>query len=300
LTVLRARLGDGAEIATLEYGQSLAINSASVSLHPAGHILGSAQVRIEHRGEIWLVSGDYKTERDVTCSPLEVVRCHAFISECTFGLPVYRWEEQQVVFDEILSWWRANQAAGKASLLFAYALGKSQRILAGLATMGELPGPIYTHGAVETMTEAYRAAGIRLPLTTHVSAARLKAEWSRALILAPPSAQGTPWSRRLGPLSTGFASGWMRIRGARRRRSLDRGFVLSDHADWPNLFRTIAATGAETVILTHGYTAVVARWLQSQGRNAEAIATGYVGERDDPVESGPSREPETKEEPGPS
>jgi putative mRNA 3-end processing factor len=276
------------------------MDGARVSLHPAGHILGSAQVRIEHRGEIWVVSGDYKSESDLTCSTFELVRCHTFVSECTFGLPIYRWEEQGVVFNEIVNWWRGNQAAGKASLLFAYALGKSQRILAELAALGELPGPIYTHGAVETMTEAYRASQIRLPATIHVSSTDHKRDWSGALILAPPSAQGTVWSRKFGLLSTGFASGWMRIRGARRRRSLDRGFVLSDHVDWPNLLQTIAATGAERVILTHGYTAVVARWLQSQGKNAEAIATAYTGERDDMVEAGSSRQREAPEESGQS
>jgi len=200
-------VGDGANVETLAYGEPIDINGVRVSLHPAGHILGSAQVRVEHRGEVWVVSGDYKTEPDLTCAPFEVVRCHTFISESTFGLPVYRWQEQQVVFDEILSWWLANQAAGKASLILAYALGKSQRILAGLAATGELPGSIFTHGAVEAMTEAYRAAGVRVPATTHVSAAEPKSVWARSLIVAPPSAQGTPWIRKFGPLSTGFASG---------------------------------------------------------------------------------------------
>jgi putative mRNA 3-end processing factor len=165
--------------------------------------------------------------------------------------------------------------------MFAYALGKSQRILAGLAALGELPGPIYTHGVVEAMTAAYRSAGVPTPATTHVSAAGPKADWSRALIVAPPSAQGTPWLRKFGPHSAGFASGWMRIRGARRRRSVDRGFVLSDHVDWPGLLESIDATGAETILLTHGYTAVVAHWLHSQGKDARIIATRYTGERDD-------------------
>ena len=235
LTVLRARVGDGAEIATLDYGAVVDIGGVRVSLHPAGHILGSSQVRVEHRGEVWVVSGDYKTEPDPTCAPFEPIRCHTFISECTFGLPIYRWPTQQSVFEEMDAWWRANQAAGKASLIFAYALGKSQRIMAGLASLGELPGPIYTHGAVEVMTAAYRAAGASVPATTHVSAAEPKTDWSRALIVAPPSAQGTPWTRKFGSVSGGFASGWMRIRGLRRRRSVDRGFVLSDHVDWPSL-----------------------------------------------------------------
>jgi putative mRNA 3-end processing factor len=284
LTVLRARVGEAAEIATLAQGETIDMNGVRVSFHPAGHILGSVQVRVEHRGEVWVVSGDYKVEPDPTCAPFEPVRCHTFISESTFGLPIYRWPAQGEVLGEIAAWWRANQEAGKASVMFAYALGKSQRILAGLAALGELPGPIHTHGAVEAMTAAYRAADVTMPATTHVSAAEPKTAWSRSLIMAPPSAQGTPWMRKFGPVSAGFASGWMRIRGARRRRSVDRGFVLSDHVDWPSLLKTIDATGAETILLTHGYTAVVAHWLQSQGKDARVIATRYTGERDDAPE----------------
>jgi putative mRNA 3-end processing factor len=192
-----------------------------------------------------------------------------------------------------VSWWRANQAAGKASVIFAYALGKSQRILAGLAAGGGLPGPIFTHGAVEVMNQAYRESGVKLPSTTHVSEAAPGTRWSQALILAPPSAQGSPWIRKFGPVSAGLASGWMRIRGARRRRSVDRGFILSDHVDWPSLLQTIDSTGAETVYLTHGYTAVVARWLQALGKNAHAITTGYSGERDDLLDPGPPRDKES-------
>jgi putative mRNA 3-end processing factor len=283
-TVLRARLGDAAKIATLDYGEAVDMAGVRVSLHPAGHILGSAQVRIEHRGEVWVVSGDYKTEFDATCSPFELVRCHTFISESTFGLPVYRWPPQEDVFEQIRSWWKTNQVVGKASLVFAYALGKSQRILAGLAAHG-LQGPIFTHGAVETMNDAYRTAGVKLPDTTHVSAAGPQTRWSDALIVAPPSAQGTPWVRRFGPVSAGFASGWMRIRGTRRRRSVDRGFVLSDHVDWPSLLETIDETRAETIYLTHGYSAPVARWLQEMGKDAHVVMTRYSGEQDDLFES---------------
>jgi putative mRNA 3-end processing factor len=296
-TVLWARVGDSAEITTLNYGETIDSNGVHVSLHPAGHILGSAQVRIEHRGQVWVVSGDYKTEPDPTCASFDVVGCHTFVSESTFGLPVYRWPPQQAVYDEMMSWWRANQAAGKASLIFAYALGKSQRIIAGLASGEDLPGPIFTHGAVEAMNQAYRDAGVNLPQTTHVSEAEPGSRWSQALVVAPPSAQGSPWIRKFGLVSAGFASGWMRIRGARRRRSVDRGFILSDHVDWPSLLQTIDSTGAETVYLTHGYAAVVARWLQSRGKNAHAITTGYSGEQDDLLDPGSSRAKDTASEP---
>ena len=299
--VTQARLDEGSAIETVPYGEPLEINGVQVSLHPAGHILGSAQIRVEHRGQVWVVSGDYKVEPDLTCQPFEPIRCHVFISECTFGLPVYRWPASNDVFADILSWWQANCTEGRTSLLYAYALGKAQRLLVGLAAAvgmeGSLPGLIYTHGAVETMNRAYLVTGIKLPTTTHVAEAGSAVDWSMALVVAPPSAHGTQWARRFGPSSSAFASGWMRLRGTRRRRAVDRGFVLSDHVDWPGLLCAIDATGAETVLLTHGYTAVVARWLREQGKDANPVATRYEGERDDAAEPvvDPSPEPRTSE-----
>jgi putative mRNA 3-end processing factor len=273
-TVFRARLGESV-LQPLPYGERLTINGVQVSLHPAGHLLGSAQVRVEHRGEVWVVSGDYKRAPDRTCTPFEVVPCHTFITESTFGLPIFRWPSAEDVFAEINAWWRNNQAIGRASLLLGYALGKAQRLLSGLDPG---IGPIYTHGAVERLVRAYREAGVALPETSYTAAATTR-DWSQALILAPPSAQGTPWLRRFGDYATGLASGWMQVRGTRRRRAVDRGFVLSDHVDWPDLLATIAATGAERVWVTHGYTAVVVRWLQEHGIEALAVPTCYEGEQ---------------------
>ena len=273
--VLRARVGKDASIHALAYGESLNVNGVQVSLHPAGHILGSAQVRIEHQGEVWVASGDYKTEPDPTCSTFVPVRCHTFISESTFALPIYRWPTQAEVFESINDWWRSNAGLGKASMLYGYALGKAQRMLAGVDSS---IGPIYTHGAVEKLNRAYRDSGVTLPETRYFSDAPKGTSFRGALVVAPPSAHGTPWSRRFSPSSSGFASGWMTIRGKRRRRAVDRGFILSDHADWPGLLTAIEATGAERVILTHGYTAVLGRWLAEQGLKVETIATGYHGE----------------------
>jgi putative mRNA 3-end processing factor len=280
LGVLQARMLAGAQIRAVEFGESVALNGTRVSLHPAGHILGSAQVRIEHQGEIWVVSGDYKTDPDPTCTPFEPLRCHTFVTESTFGLPIYRWPPQSEVFAEINAWWRANAAAGKASVLLGYALGKAQRLLAGLDPS---IGPILTHGAVERMTSVYRNAGVAMPPTTYAGAAERRADSSGAIIIAPPHADASPWSRRFGARSTGFASGWMLVRGARRRRSLDRGFALSDHVDWPSLLSTIETTGAQEVWVTHGYTGVVVRWLQERGIDARAVETRFEGERDDEV-----------------
>jgi putative mRNA 3-end processing factor len=275
--VTRIRVGESARIDTLDYGESSTIGSVKVSLHPAGHILGSAQVRIERGGEVWVVSGDYKTEADATCRPFELVPCHTFITESTFGLPIYRWPGEQVVFRQIDDWWRANQSAGKASVLEGYALGKSQRALSGV---DHTIGPIFVHGAVKTLTDAYRQEWIELPPTRIVGEAEKGFDWSQALIVAPPGSHATPWGRKFGDQSTAFLSGWMRIRGTRRRRAVDRGFVLSDHVDWPALLSTIAATGAENVWVTHGYSSVVVQYLQSLGMQAKVLPTRWEGEQD--------------------
>lgn len=284
--VLRARMEPGASIRGLPYGETIGINGVMVSLHPAGHILGSAQVRLVHRGEIWVVSGDYKTDPDPTCTPFQPVRCHTFITESTFGLPIYRWPPQSEVFAEINAWWRANAAAGKTSMLYGYTLGKAQRLIAGLDP--EI-GPILTHGAVERMTAVYRSAGILLPATSYAGTSERRTETTRAIVIAPPHASASSWTRRFGSQSTAFASGWMLVRGARRRRALDRGFALSDHVDWPSLMTAIDATGAEEIWVTHGFTGPVVRWLRERGLNAREVQTRFEGERDDEVadEAGP-------------
>ncbi len=281
--ILRLRLGPEARVETLPYGETTLLNGVAVSFHPAGHILGSAQVRVAHGGEVWVVSGDYKTEPDPTCAPFETVAADTFITEATFGLPIYRWPPPGRVFAAINEWWRANQAAGRTSILFAYALGKAQRVLAGVD--GTI-GPIYAHGAVHRLNVAYRAAGVPLPPWRYVGDAPPDEQWSRALVIAPTSAQGTPWLRRFGDVSAAFASGWMRVRGQRRRRSVDRGFVLSDHADWPGLLAAIAATGATRVLVTHGYTAVLARVLRESGLEAYELNAPYAGEQDEEESSG--------------
>ncbi len=277
--LLEARLG-AISLDTLPYGESVEHNGVRISFHPAGHVLGSAQIRLEHRGEVWVVSGDYKLEPDPTCAPFEPVRCYTFITESTFGLPIYRWGRPEDLFGQINDWWRTNREAGKASIIYAYSLGKAQRLLAGVDAS---IGPIFTHGAVEKITRAYRDSGVLLPPTTAVGdVAKDKKAWAGALVLAPPSADGSPWARKFEPASSAMASGWMQVRGARRRRAMDRGFVLSDHADWPGLLSATRATGAQRVLATHGYAAVLARWLRESGLDAETLATPY-GEEEEPA-----------------
>ncbi|MFM7151668.1 MAG: ligase-associated DNA damage response exonuclease [Gemmataceae bacterium] len=281
--VFRTRLGADANISAVDYGETVDLGGVRLSLHPAGHILGSAQVRVEHRGYVAVVSGDYKIEPDPTCSAFEAIRCHLFVTESTFGLPVYRWPAQEWIRSQINQWWRTNQSEGRASLLLAYALGKSQRLLSGLDPDA---GSIFLHGAVARITRDYQARGIAFPPWRSVSEAESNTDWSRAIILAPPSAQGSTWLRRFGPLAMGLASGWMRIRGTRRRKAIDRGFVLSDHADWPGLLSTIDATGAEVVWVTHGYISVLVRYLQERGLEAHGLQTRFEGETREGGDSG--------------
>ena len=258
------------------------MDGVAVSFHPAGHVLGSAQIRVEYRGEVWVVSGDYKTAGDSTCTPFEPVRCHTFVTESTFGLPIYRWPAETDVLEEIHKWWRSNQERGKCSVIFGYPLGKSQRVLAGLDIS---VGPVICHGANERMNRVYRNAGVALPQTLYAGDLPREFDWSKAMVLAPPSAHGSVWMKRFGVVSTAFASGWMRMRGTRRRRAIDRGFVLSDHADWPGLLGAISATGAECVLVTHGYRAPLVRWLTEHGKQASALETQYEGERDEGLDA---------------
>jgi putative mRNA 3-end processing factor len=276
LPILEKRLGSGARIETAPFGETVRVRDVAVSFHPAGHILGSAQVRVERGGEVWVFSGDYKRAADPSCEPFEPVRCHTFITEATFGLPIYVWDDTGAVAREILAWWEGNRALDRPSVLFCYALGKAQRILAELARLTDRP--VWVHGAIETLTRCYRQAGIALLPTRRVGETVKGQPFVGELVLAPPASGSSLWMRRFGRAATAFASGWMRVRGTRRRRGVDRGFVISDHADWPDLLRTIADTGASRVLTTHGYSETLARYLRQQGLEAGTLATPFEGE----------------------
>jgi len=267
--LLRERLGPGALVEEVAFGRSVRINGVGVSLHPAGHILGSAQVRMEHRGEVWVVTGDYKRQPDPTAEAFEPLEAHTLVTECTFGLPIYRWPTPESVMEEIHGWWRENRARGRTSVLFAYALGKAQRILS-LLDPGE--GPILAHGAVLRLSRVYLASGRVQPPLRLADAAAARECRGRGLVVAPPSAGVPGWLRKFGPVSTAFASGWMAVRGARRRRGADRGFPLSDHVDWADLLRTVKESGAERVWATHGQGSALVRFLAEElGLEAEAL-----------------------------
>ncbi len=266
----RHRLRPQAALQVIDYGEPLWIGAVKVSLHPAGHILGSAQVRIEHAGEVWVVTGDFKRETDPTCAAFEPLRCHVLVSEATFALPIYRWDDPQQTLRSIHDWWQQQRERGEACILYAYALGKAQRLLAGLQAFTDQP--VLVHGAVGAMTGLYRAAGVSLLPTLPATGVRPR-DATGALVIAPPSASGSPWVRRFGRHASGYCSGWMRVRGNRRRRGHDRGFVLSDHADWPALLRTFAESGAQRILLTHGHGDSMVRYLRELGLDAATLPT---------------------------
>ncbi|MEE4189835.1 MAG: ligase-associated DNA damage response exonuclease [Roseobacter sp.] len=274
LPVMRHRLGD-INAQAVAFGEVIRIGNADVSFHPAGHVPGSAQIRVSVAGEVWVASGDYKVEDDGLSEAFEPQRCHHFITESTFGLPVFHWQPQTVVAKEINDWWRACAAAGKTAFLGAYSLGKAQRLL---HMLDPSVGPILTHGAVEATNAVLRAQGIRLPDTLQLTADTDPKANRRAIVVAPPSALGSTWAKRFGPSESAFASGWMQLRGIRRRRAGDRGFVISDHADWNGLLTAIKATGAEHIYVTHGYTDIFTRYLNETGWKAEVVPTEFGSE----------------------
>lgn len=273
--IMKQRLGDSIKLETTTYDKTIHINGLEVSFHPAGHIPGSSQIKLAYKGQVCVVSGDYKLANDGISTPFEPIKCHEFLTESTFGLPIYQWPDQKDVFDEINAWWRKNKAEGKTSVLFAYALGKAQRIM---ANVDHSLGNICTHGAVENATEAIRKSGVQLPETIVVTKDINKKDFNGNLVIATPASIGTSWMNKFSPYSTGITSGWMMLRGTRRRKAADRGFVLSDHADWTGLLTAVKATEAEKVYVTHGYSDVFSRYLQELGWDAVAIDSLFEGE----------------------
>ncbi len=273
IPIIKHRLGD-IKVTGKDWNETFSINGVKFSLHPAGHIIGSAQIRVEYKGEVWVFTGDYKIENDGVAQPYEPIKCDTFITECTFGLPAFKWQPQKEVFAEINNWWQQNKEDGRTSVIFGYSLGKAQRLLKYLDPS---IGKIYTHGAIENMTEVLRPQ-LDLPETTLITRDIKKEEIKGNIIVAPPSAHGTSWIKKMVPYVTASASGWMMFRGARRRRAIDRGFVLSDHCDWQGLLSSIKETGAQKIICTHGYTDIFSRYLRELGYDARTEETQYEEE----------------------
>lgn len=275
LPVIKHRLGSHINARGVDYREEISVNGVKFSFYPAGHIVGSAQIRVEYKGEIWVASGDYKLEPDGVSEDFESVKCHAFITESTFGLPVFKWKPQSVIMDEINEWWRTNKEQGKPSIIAAYSLGKAQRII---NNVDHSIGPIFTHGAVENVNEVIRRQGVHLHKTTRVVQGQKQSLFNDALIIAPPTAVDSAWSKKFKGFSSGIASGWMALPGTSSRRSADRGFELSDHADWDGLMSAIQATEAKKIYVTHGYTDEFSKYLSSIGYYSAVVDTEYTGE----------------------
>jgi len=272
--VIKYRLGD-INLETLPFGEEKLINGVSFSFHPAGHILGSAQIKVSYKGEIVVFSGDYKTANDGFSEAFEPVKCHTFITESTFGLPVYHWQDQKWVFNEMEEWCKNNRNNGHLSILYGYSLGKAQRIFQGLP---ESIGSIFTHSTIEAVLNVMRNQGVSLKNTIPVNEHLTRADLLSGVIIAPPAVQNSNWLKKFEPIRNGVVSGWMALRGARRRRNADKGFVLSDHADWEGLNEAISLTGAENVFVTHGYTDILSKWLIDKGLNAHPLETNFEGD----------------------
>lgn len=273
--IIKHRLGEDISISGVQYGQTTVINGVDFTFFPAGHIIGSAQIAVHYKGETWVVSGDYKLESDKTCEPFEPIKCQHFITESTFGLPVFKWTNTSSVIQEVNHWWHTNRSNGITSVLLCYSLGKAQRILSEIDSS---IGSIFAHGAIFNMNAVLAQQGLVLPDVNHVTPETAKADLMGSLIIAPPSVQNTTWLKRFKPFQIGITSGWMAIRGTRRRRNPDKAFVLSDHADWTGLNQAIEATGAEHIYVTHGYRHALANWQKELGKNGVVLETAFSGE----------------------
>lgn len=273
--VLRLRLGN-INAQAIAWGDPVYKNGVKISLHPAGHIIGSSQIRVEYKGEICVISGDYKTEADGLSGNFEAIRCHTFITESTFALPIYQWEAQPKMFDSIGQWISNNQQNNTVSILIAYSLGKAQRLLQAITPVTDR---IFVHGAIWNTHKVLQDHGIPLPNVQRVTPEIPKSSFNRSVVIAPPGATESNWMKKFHPYKTAVCSGWMQVRGNFRRNNTDAGFALSDHADWQGLISAIEATGASKVFVTHGFQSVLSRYLNEKGIEAAEVKTAY-GEED--------------------
>lgn len=281
LPLLKLRLGENS-YQTADWGQTVNMNGVTVSLHPAGHIIGSSQVRVEYNGEVWVFSGDYKLVDDGFSGAFEPIRCHTFITESTFGLPIYQWKPQELVYEDMRNWINHNREKGISSVLLAYSLGKAQRVLRAIR---ETAGPIFVHGAIWNTHDVLLRSGFDLGNVQRILPDTPKDSLKGAVVIAPPSAEGSGWLQRFTPYAIGICSGWMQVRGNARRRNADAGFVLSDHADWNELLTAVKMTGAENIFVTHGFQSVLSRYLTESGLNAAEVKTAYGDEQEEQNET---------------
>jgi putative mRNA 3-end processing factor len=278
IAILRHRIGSSIDVTGLDYGEPTSINGVNISFHPAGHIPGSSQVRLEYKGEVCVVSGDYKLEYDGLTEEYEPVKCNTFVTESTFALPVFKWDPQNEIADSIKKWWSRNKSKGNICVIGAYSLGKAQRLLKLLHSDEER---VLVHSSIQHINHVLRFSGYDIPETETYIQSMKRDELEGALIIVPPASLGAESFAMLEPYENAFASGWMAVRGSRRWQSIDAGFGMSDHADWNDLNEAVLMSGAEKVFVTHGFTEVFAKWLREKGIDAEIAGEKSLQDRTD-------------------
>ena len=269
--IIKHRLGQDISIESLGYNEPKNINGVQVSFFPAGHVIGSAQIRLEYKGYVVVFSGDYKTQPDFISTPYEPVKCHEFITESTFGLPIYKWKKEEELQAELQNWVLQNQQNNRTSVFLGYSLGKAQRIMKLIEGVDN----IYVHTAINNLNNAISGSGIELPKTTLLNYDFKKADIQNKIIILPPALLGSRMLKKIPNAATAICSGWMHIRGNRRWKGVDAGFSISDHADWDGLLEAVKATGAEKVHVTHGSQAVFSKYLNEIGIEAYELKTEF-------------------------
>ena len=269
--ILKHRIGQDISIESMGYNEPKMINGVQVSFYPAGHIIGSAQIRLEYKGYVIVFSGDYKTQPDFISVPFEPVKCNEFITESTFGLPIYKWKSELELQAELQNWVLQNQQNNRTSVFLGYSLGKAQRIM----KLVEGVDDIFVHSAINNLNNAISDSGIIIPETTLIKPDFDKKEIQNKIVILPPALLGSKLLKRIPNAATAICSGWMHIRGNRRWKGVDAGFAVSDHADWDGLLEAVKATEAEKVYVTHGSQAVFSKYLNEIGIEAHELKTEY-------------------------
>lgn len=269
--ILLHRLGKDISIETLNFNQIKTINGVKVSFYPAGHIIGSVQIKLEYKGKVVVFSGDYKTNPDFITTPFEPVKCHEFITESTFGLPIYSWKTEAELQSQLQQWIVNNQKQNKTSVFFGYSLGKAQRIMSLVDGIDE----VYVHSAINNLNQAISKSGIVLPKSKLITSDFNKKNIQNKIVILPPALLGSKLLKKIPNAATAICSGWMQIRGNRRWKGVDAGFAVSDHADWNGLLSAVKATEAEKVYVTHGSQAVFSKYLNEIGIESQEVVTEY-------------------------
>ncbi|MDY7394980.1 ligase-associated DNA damage response exonuclease [Aureibaculum sp. 2210JD6-5] len=269
--ILQHRIGKDINIDSLGYDEPLLINGVKVSFHPAGHIIGSAQIRLEYKGYVVVFTGDYKTSSDFLTIPFEPIKCHQFITESTFGLPIYNWLPEATLQQQMIDWVNTNKSHNRTSVFIGYSFGKAQRIMKLLEGVDQ----IFVHNAIHNLNNAIKASGIGLPETALITNDFIKKDVENKIVIVPPALLGSRLLKRIPNAATAICSGWMQIRGNRRWKGVDAGFAVSDHADWNGLLYAVKASEAEKVYVTHGSQATFSKYLNEIGIWAAEVKTEY-------------------------